>query len=120
MLERRLEFASRYESLLEGEGILVSPVTPGGVHSRQSYCVFVSKRNRIMETMRAEGIEVQIGTYSLHMQPAFQNSSLCKVVGDLKGSQFAFEHCLALPMYHGMKFEDQKRVVSAIQSHLTI
>ncbi len=64
-----------------------------------------------MQTLREQGIEVQIGTYALHMHEAFADTSICRIDGAMEGSRYAFEHCLALPMYHEMTEDDQEYVI---------
>ena len=64
-----------------------------------------------MQFLRKKGIEVQIGTYSLHMQKAFANGHHCRFHGNMKGSTYAFDHTLALPLYHELSEEDQEYVV---------
>ena len=64
-----------------------------------------------MKEMRAMGIEVQIGTYALHMHPAFKASSFCHVKNDMHGSRYAFDHCLTLPLYHDMTEDVQAYII---------
>lgn len=119
LLERRQKLASAYIHMLDGTPGLAMPLTtPGGCHSYQSFCILVENRDSILGNVRAGGIEVQIGTYSLHLQPAFRGSSLCEIRGEMKGSAYACEHCLTLPLYHDMRAEDQETVVAAIMAHL--
>lgn len=117
LLEKRLHLAQRYENMLAGhQGIEMPVKTANGLHSRQSFCVFVRERDKVLNTLRAEGIEVQIGTYALHMHPAFQPSDSCKIIGNLAGSEYAFNHCLTLPLYHEMTDEEQAYVVKRLTS----
>ena len=112
LLNRRLELVQKYMDLLEGQENIIIPKTTGqGKHSRQSFCIYVDNRDAVMKKMRETGIEVQIGTYSLHMHPAFAPSEFCRVDGDMSGSRYAFEHCLALPLYHELTFDEQKYIV---------
>lgn len=67
-----------------------------------------------MGVLRAKGIEAQIGTYSLHMHPAFKESSHCRIKGPLKASQYAYGHALALPSYHGMCNTEQEEVIKSL------
>ena len=67
-----------------------------------------------MHKIRDIGIEVQIGTYSLHMHPAFTESPLCRHVGKMSESKYAYDHCLTLPMYHEMTEEDQIYIVQQL------
>ncbi|MBW1789373.1 MAG: DegT/DnrJ/EryC1/StrS family aminotransferase [Deltaproteobacteria bacterium] len=112
LLERRLCLTQRYIDRLEGhERIAIPRTTLHGKHSRQSFCIHIDNRDAVMNEMRERGVEAQIGTYALHMHPAFAPSSQCRIVGELKGSRYAFDHCLALPLYHEMTEEDQEYVV---------
>jgi len=119
LLNRRRELANTYFSLLEGTENLTFPeTTKDGSHSFQSFCVFVKNRDRIMDELRGNGIEVQIGTYSLHMHKAFKNSGSYRLSGSYPGSRYAFSHCLALPLYHDLSVNDQKQVVFALKALL--
>ena len=119
LLVKRRELAESYIDMLSGiSGVALPKTTLNGNHSYQSFCVLVENRDYLLKELRQVEIEVQIGTYSLHRQPAFQSSSLCVINGPLQGSCFAFEHCLALPMYHHMTIKDQETVITAVKSHL--
>lgn len=112
LLKKRRSLVSHYVHLLRDcPGVSLPGTTPGGEHSYQSFCVFVEERDRVMKEMRGQGIEVQIGTYALHMHKAFNENPRCRIVGDMTGSRYAFEHCLALPMYHEMTEAEQQLVV---------
>jgi len=114
-LARRRELAARYDALLaDRPGIDFPEVPPGGRHAYQTYCIFVSDRDRILGSLRSQGIEVQIGTYSLHDQPAFRDSSRCRLAGDFAGSRLAAARCLSLPLFHDMTPGEQQTVVSAL------
>lgn len=115
LLSRRRELAANYISLLTGvEGIRIPGITMDGTHSYQSFCIFVEKRDDILEDLRCAGIEVQIGTYGLHKEPAFSESRLCELRGDMAGSDYVYGHCLTLPLYHSMSAKDQEEVVNAV------
>ncbi len=115
LLERRLELSENYLRLLkEHEQIDVPQTTEHGKHSRQSFCVYVKGRNEVIQKMADLGIEVQIGTYALHLHPAFIPSVDCRISGALTGSLYAFEHCLTLPLYHQMTRDDQAFVVERL------
>ncbi|MEW5722775.1 MAG: DegT/DnrJ/EryC1/StrS aminotransferase family protein [Thermodesulfobacteriota bacterium] len=115
LLERRRALARNYVRLLSGQpGVTLPETTAGGVHSYQSFCVFVEDRDRVKRVLRDRGIEVQIGTYALHLQPVFQDRAVCRLAGDLPGSRFAFEHCLTLPLYHDLTAQDQEYVVDSL------
>jgi perosamine synthetase len=117
LLNRRIELADRYTDLLKDvPGIDIPSVVEGGRHSFQTYCVHVDDRDRIMNALREQGIEAQIGTYALHLHPAFQNESVCRVHGQMKGSVSAFRRALALPLFHEITADQQERVVEALKA----
>ena len=41
---------------------------------------------------------------------AFAKNSNCRIVGDMAGSRYAFEHCLTLPLFHDMTDSEQRYV----------
>lgn len=120
LLGRRRELAERYRDLLGSELRIGLPeITDGGESSWQSCCVFVEDRDRVMAEMRAKGIEVQIGTYSLHQHPAFASGDLCRWAGGFSGSRQAFVRTLALPLYHELSEADQDCVIEELKRILT-
>lgn len=119
LLKRRKELSENYLSLLESiTGVIIPQTTTHGKHSWQSFCIYVENRETIMNEMRDIGIEVQIGTYSLHMHPAFMESPICRIAGTMAGSKYAFNHCLTLPMYHDMTLSEQQYVIKELSRRL--
>lgn len=119
MLERRLALAGRYMELLSGVKEVSFPEIPEkGLHSMQSFCLFVDGRDRIMNSMREQGIEAQIGTYSMHMHPSFTDNEHVRFASDMKESRWAFDHCLTLPLYHEMTESEQDEVVEVLKGLL--
>jgi dTDP-4-amino-4,6-dideoxygalactose transaminase len=112
LLDRRRQLAERYYTILSTHaGVSFPKITVGGEHSWQSCCIFVENRNDTIEKLKEKGIETQIGTYALHMHKAYNDNPNCRIEGDMSGSLYAFEHCLTLPLYHDMTFEEQDYVV---------
>ena len=91
---------------------------PNCQHSFQTYVVYVEDRDRIMGEMRSKGIEVQIGSYSLHMHNAYNNNPNIEIKGNLSNSKWCFEHALALPLFNDLTFEIQHTVISELKSCL--
>lgn len=114
LTERRRLAATYSEHLAEVPGVELATVTQGGEHSWQTYSIRIDNRDDIMRAMRAQGIEVQIGTYSLHMHPAYQ-APACRLHGEFAGSRRSFERTLALPMYHGMTWETQEQIILTLE-----
>lgn len=116
LLGRRRSLASVYDKLLAGVESLSFPIVlPGGIHSLQSYCILVEGRDKILKTLRSRGIEVQIGTYSLHMHDAFKESKKYILSGSFEGSAAAFRDCLTLPLFHDLSLREQEIVINGIK-----
>ena len=119
LLAKRIEISENYLSLLKDmPGVEIPSTTAYGKHSRQSFCIFVDNRDDIMRSMREVGIEVQIGTYALHMHPAFAEGPGNVHSGPFPGSRYDFDYCLTLPIYHKLTEDDQKSVVDMLRSLL--
>jgi dTDP-4-amino-4,6-dideoxygalactose transaminase len=120
LLTRRRSLAAQYtERLARLQGVTLPVTTERGVHSYQSFCVFVPERDRLLSNLRRDGIEVQIGTYALHRHPAYQQGAQIDVRGPMSGSSAAFETCLALPLFHDMTNQEQDQVVGALHEQLS-
>jgi dTDP-4-amino-4,6-dideoxygalactose transaminase len=118
LLNKRIALAERYKELLAGvSDIQIPQTTSGGKHSYQSFCILIENRDRIMKQMRDAGIELQIGTYALHMHPAFAEGPHITHHSSFDGSRYAFDHCLTLPLYHEMTEEEQEFVVNELIAH---
>jgi dTDP-4-amino-4,6-dideoxygalactose transaminase len=114
---RRRELAARYEAeLVSVPGITLPRAVPGGRHSYQTFCVLVEDRDRVMNRLREQGIEAQIGSYSLHQHPAFQRGARCRWFGSFINSSYDFTHALALPLFHEMTMDEQERVVEVLRA----
>jgi dTDP-4-amino-4,6-dideoxygalactose transaminase len=115
LLAERRKLAGNYIRMLRDCPQAKIPTsTPQSNHSYQSFCIYVDKRDEIMKEMRSQGIEVQIGTYALHMHRAFNDNPQVHLTGPMPGSRYAYDHCLVLPMYHGMTEGEQMYVVEKL------
>ena len=87
-----------------------------GGHIFQSYVVLVDEtldRNRIVEEMKARGVETTLGTYALHDQPFFQRQ-YGYAAGQLPNSHAAFMRTITLPLYPQMTEADLDIVALAL------
>ncbi len=119
LLAKRLALADYYRHLLAQQPLVNLPqTTVHGKHSQQSFGIFVPRRDEVMDYLRQQGIEAQIGTYALHLFPPFAPGENCQLVGDLKNSRYAFDHCLVLPLFYDMTTADQELVVETLKQAL--
>lgn len=120
ILEDRREKARIYDKLLAGGAKTILPpyVAVGVTHAYQTYCCLLQEginRDQLLLDLADEGIECQIGTYSLHMQPYF---SSVKRHGSLGNSARVFARSIALPLHGNLSLCEQERVCGALRAHL--
>jgi dTDP-4-amino-4,6-dideoxygalactose transaminase len=115
IIDRRIELASNYTKLLESIDFMKPPIKDEKAkHTYQTYAVYIEIegiRDKIIQELKKENIETQIGTYALHLQKAFKNA---KRSGDLATAEKLYENLLALPMCHSMTLADQEYVINEI------
>ena len=120
IIQTRIEKASIYREMLSKiEGIVPAYEGEGTRQTFQSYTCFVEKdgyRDKIRNALGEENIQSQIGTYALHLEPAYKNM---KKIGDLKNSEKLFKNALTLPLHGKLNQEDQERVCNIIKRVLS-
>ena len=80
----------------------------GDRHGWQAYVVRLDRRDEALAALRADGIEVQIGTYALHRLTAYRDQ------GPFPGADAAFERALALPFHTRLTDAELDRVAGAL------
>jgi dTDP-4-amino-4,6-dideoxygalactose transaminase len=80
----------------------------GDTHGWQAYVIRLDRKSDALETLRAEGIEVQIGTYALQRLSAYRDQ------GPFPGADAAFDRALALPLHSRLSDADLDRVAAGI------
>jgi perosamine synthetase len=96
-------YADRLRDLVE-----VPEADEGDTHGWQAYVIRLDRKDEALETLRAEGIEVQIGTYALHHFSAYRDQ------GTFPGADAAFGRALALPLHARLSDGDLDRVAEGI------
>ena len=118
ILQGRHNAASSYNSLLlEIPGVTIPSEPMNLRHSYQSYVVLLENhidRNLVIRNMRQAGIETTLGTYSMHLQPAFQRLYELSDA-DFPNATFAHLQCLTLPLSHKYKDDDLVAVVTELK-----
>jgi dTDP-4-amino-4,6-dideoxygalactose transaminase len=111
----RISRAKIYQESLEKiDGIKPAYVGKNTRQTFQSYTCYVEKegqRDKIREELAKNNIQSQIGTYALHLEPAYKNM---KKVGNLKNSELLFKNALTLPLHKNLTQEDQEKVCQII------
>jgi len=107
LLAEREQIAAGYTERLAGV-VDVPGVDQGDTHGWQAYVIQLDRGAEAIATLRAEGIEVQIGTYALHHLSAYRDQ------GPFPGADAAFERALALPLHPRLTEADLDRVAAGI------
>jgi len=111
LLAGREQAAAWYEQRLGGR-VGTPSAAEGDRHGWQAYVIRVDRRDELLTELRAEGIEVQIGTYALDRLGAYRDQ------GPLDGARRAYEHALALPFAATTTEEEVDRVCDALLRRL--
>lgn len=121
LLAERLGRARRYTSLLAGTPDLALPTAPAPCgHTYQSYVVRVveggnGRRNSIMDSLAAAGIQTRPGTHAVHRLGYYQEKY------GLRPEQFpnaclAEDTTITLPIFPGMSDADQDLVARELRA----
>jgi dTDP-4-amino-4,6-dideoxygalactose transaminase len=115
--ERRLA-ARRYDELLRDVAGVRLPVTaPGNEHVFHLYVARVPGRDRVLQHLRASGIEAAIHyPIPLHLQEAFRD--LGHREGDFPVAEAAAREILSLPLFPGITEDEQARVTRELSRAL--
>jgi perosamine synthetase len=108
LLAARERVAAGYAERLAGLPITLPEADEGDRHGWQAYVVQLEGRDGVMEGLRAQGIQCQIGTYALHRLGAYRDQ------GSFPGADAAFERALALPIHSRLAEADLDRVAEAL------
>lgn len=112
LLAMRRRIAAGYDERLadlEAAGKVVVPrAAEGDVHGYQAYVIQIENRDEALTTLRAEGIEVQIGTYAVNTLSAYRSQ------GARPGAELVYRRALALPLHSHLTDDDLDRVVAGV------
>jgi perosamine synthetase len=107
LLAERARIAAGYEERLR-DVVELPDAAPGDTHGWQAYVIRLERRDEALSALRADGIEVQIGTYALHRLSAYAEQ------GPFPGADAAFERALALPLHSRLTGDDLDRVAQGV------
>jgi len=120
IIQTRIEKASIYREMLSKiDGIIPAYEGEGTKQTFQSYTCFIEKdgyRDKIRNALAEENIQSQIGTYALHLEPAYKKM---KRVGNLENSESLYNNALTLPLHGRLSQEDQERVCNVVKRVLS-
>jgi dTDP-4-amino-4,6-dideoxygalactose transaminase len=107
LLAARRRVAEAYNERLR-DFVLTPEADERDRHGWQAYVVQVGRRDDVLEGLRSQGIEAQVGTYALHRLSAYRDQ------GSFPGADDAFERALALPLHSRLTESEIDRVAGAL------
>jgi UDP-4-amino-4,6-dideoxy-N-acetyl-beta-L-altrosamine transaminase len=122
-VERRRQLASRYDELLRGFPLILPWQAPETRSSFHLYPVQLRtetvKRSRceVFESLRAQGIGVNVHYIPVHTQPYYQNLGFTP--GNFPESETYYARAISLPLYYDLSEATQDRVVAALGTALS-
>lgn len=121
IVQQRSFLAAKLSSQLESVGEVIIPTVPSpNHHAFQSYVIQLSEtidRDAVIRSMKARGVETTLGTYSMHLQPFFQNKYGLKD-SDFPISTHAHYKALTLPLYPQLSEEDLENIVLQLKNSI--
>jgi dTDP-4-amino-4,6-dideoxygalactose transaminase len=109
----RRRLAARYRQLLAGADLVLPYVPEGVTPAWHLYVVRTARRDALLASLRAEGIEAGIHyPLPLHLQPAYRSLGLG--AGSFPVAEAAAQQVLSLPLFPEMTDEQQERVAAAV------
>ncbi|MFI4992229.1 MAG: DegT/DnrJ/EryC1/StrS family aminotransferase [Solirubrobacterales bacterium] len=121
VLARRRALAARLTERLAGlAGVRPQKVPARHLHPYQAYVVVLDARidrDRTIAVLRELGVESTLGTYALHLEPAFSARD-CGGADGLPASRVLAERTLALPLHEHLRDEDIELIAAALEQVL--
>ena len=115
--EDRRQAARRYDALLEGCGAVLPRTAEGNEHVWHLYTVRVPDRDRVLASLQDAGVGAGVHYPTpIHLQGAFAH--LGHTAGDFPNAECAARELLSLPIYPGIRPEQQEYVASALVAAL--
>lgn len=115
-VEKKRTIVALYNNLLENNEFISIPYeAQENYHIYQTYAINLDKkinRDKIILSLKSEGIQAQIGTYASHIQPVYNSKDKCP------NSLLLFRQSLALPLYYELSQEQCRFVVEKLIFHI--
>ncbi|MFN3404417.1 MAG: UDP-4-amino-4,6-dideoxy-N-acetyl-beta-L-altrosamine transaminase [Cytophagaceae bacterium] len=109
-LQKRRKLAERYNQGFKNSKITI-PVADKG-HAYHLYVIQTDKRKELYDFLKTRNIYCQVHYIPVHTLPYYKSIGWNK--GDFPVAETYYEKCLSLPMYQGLSFEEQDRIIELV------
>ena len=116
---RRHALARRYDEMLAGLPVVTPWQHPDSYSGLHLYVIRLApaqtgeRRLRVFESLRSQGIGVNVHYIPVHTQPYYRNLGF--EAGDFHQAERYYAEAISLPMFHGMTEAQQDAVVEALR-----
>jgi perosamine synthetase len=139
IVAERRQLAATYDAAFADLAWLQTPVAPAGYgHGYQSYpCLFEpeqvrqalntddleqlnavhERRNAWMEALQQQGVSTRPATHAVHMLSYYRNTYQLRPE-QFPAAQAANDCSISLPLFHGMRTDEQQHVIDVVRSRL--
>ena len=114
-LKKRREIASRYDNAFKNTGIKYTLQKEGFNHAYHLYVIQVENRENLYNQLKLNNIYAQvhyIPVYKLKYYKSMYHKNF-----QLPNAETYYSKCLSLPIYPGLKTDDQKRIIDIVLNH---
>lgn len=115
-LARRHQLADQYDLALAGLPLAVTQRVAGDYCALHLYCIQVKNRRSVFEHLRASGVGVNVHYIPVHLQPYYKRLGFKP--GQFPNSEAFYSKTISLPMFAGLKDDDQAQVIQAVKAAL--
>ena len=121
IVEERNKLLKNYERLIKGQPISLLKI-PNNVFSSVHLAVIKldvpdkEMHKHLFNCLRGKGIGVQLHYFPVHLQPYFKNLGF--KLGDFPESEIYKNNAISIPLYPGLQYETQKRIVKIIKDFI--
>lgn len=115
---RRASIADGYDAAFAEMDMRLPGRLPGALSSWHLYVMRVDalRRREIFETLRGDGIGVNVHYIPVHLQPYWRARGFAE--GDFPAAEAYYRGAISLPLYAGMSQADEARVIDAVRRAL--
>jgi len=117
---RRAALAARYTSALDDMDAFAAPEVPAGVeHAWHLFVMQVNEemltigRDRVIEELKLRGIGTSVHFIPLHLHPLYRERCGYRR-GQFPNAEKRFAGAVSLPLFPGLTFDEQDRVIQAL------
>ncbi len=114
-LYRRKEIAVKYNEAFSDLPITLPYVAEGISHAYHLYVIQVENRKGLYDYLRKNNIYSQVHYVPVHLHPYYRQFGW--TYGNFPVAEEYYKHCLSLPMFPSMSYDEQEFVITKVKDY---